>query len=314
MMRSLLTQRFTFLSANINPSDVVLQAKLTMLWKPSEAANRNLGTEFVVSVYQYTRDDEKDAELTQRRTLSLQGRNRPQWLHFNVRRKGKNNMIVSRGGTVNFLVKVHAVGNDTNQLSPRDIGLSTYHVSQREQPLLVVYTHSKRRRFRRQTHERRERIADLVAQLSETRKRRASADDDFGSLNQTLFAGSALPSSSSSPESLMSKQQKRICHRREMNVTFREFGWNSWIIAPKTYQAYACRGECKFPFSHSGSVNKTNHAHVQALLHHMYPEDTPRVVCSPWSFNDLMILYYKETNEVVYQRYDDMIVTACGCR
>ena len=307
MMSSSLTQRFTFLFTNLSDYDDILHAKLTILWKPSEA-RRNGTDNIVVNVYQFTKDDHSDAVLAHQRNLSFTSRHQPQWLHFNVRQR----LAVNTGDSIKFLLKVHPTGNDSVQIHPQDIGLSTYHVSQQEQPLLVVYVHNKRGRFRRQTHERRERITEIISQLTAKRQRRntVSKNDDG---DQTMLTGSALPSPSIDDDQ-SSKQQKKICHRRDMNVSFNTLGWDKWIIAPKAYPAFACRGDCKWPLPHSNAVNKTNHAHLQSILHRMDSEAAPRVVCSPWSFKDLNILYYKKNTELVYQRYEEMIVTECGCR
>lgn len=316
MMRSSLTQRFTFLFANVSKSDVVLHAKLTMLWKPFEARGNNNLTDVVVNVYQFTKEDESDAELAHQRKLSFQSRHQPQWLHFNVGQKVKDKLLVNAGDPIRFLVKVYLVGNKTIQLHPQDIGLSTYHVAQREQPLLVLYVHSNRGRFRRQAHERRESIFDIAAKLTETRHRRnaVSRQEEFNPMDQTGLVGSALPSSPSIDDLAgPTTQQKRICHRRQMVVNFREMGWH-WIIAPKLYKAYSCRGECKFPLPHKSVMNKTNHAVVQTILYHMDAAVIPKVVCSPWSFKDLTLLFSKSDHEVQYTRYTDMVVTQCGCR
>jgi hypothetical protein len=301
-MSSSLSQKFVFLFTNLSDYEDILHAKLTMLWKPSEAKKRNGTDSIVVKVYQFSKDDLSDAVLAHQRNLSFNLRRQHQWLHFNVRQS----LLANSGDSIKFLLKVHPTGNDSVVIHPQDIGLSTYHVCQQEQPLLVVYVHNKQGRLKRQIHARRERITEIISQLKAKRQRRNAGnkhDDD-------VLSGSALPSPSIHDDS-QSNQKKKPCSRKDMNVSMDStFGWK-WVIAPKAFPAYACRGDCKWPLP---DVNKTNHAHLQALLHRKDPNAAPRVVCSPWSFEPLNMLYHKQNNEVVYQRFEEMIVTECGCR
>uniref|UniRef100_A0A3B3VY34 Bone morphogenetic protein 6 n=1 Tax=Poecilia latipinna TaxID=48699 RepID=A0A3B3VY34_9TELE len=61
-----------------------------------------------------------------------------------------------------------------------------------------------------------------------------------------------------------SSNQKTACKRHELYVSFRELGWQDWIIAPEGYAANYCDGECSFPLN--GHMNATNHAIVQTLV------------------------------------------------
>lgn len=37
------------------------------------------------------------------------------------------------------------------------------------------------------------------------------------------------------------------CSRHDLFVSFESIGWASWIISPKSYNAFYCDGPCKFP-------------------------------------------------------------------
>uniref|UniRef100_A0A3P8TRR7 Bone morphogenetic protein 5 n=1 Tax=Amphiprion percula TaxID=161767 RepID=A0A3P8TRR7_AMPPE len=59
-------------------------------------------------------------------------------------------------------------------------------------------------------------------------------------------------------------EQKQACKKHELYVSFRDLGWQDWIIAPEGYAAFYCDGECSFPLN--AHMNATNHAIVQTLV------------------------------------------------
>nr|KAF6421761.1 bone morphogenetic protein 7 [Rousettus aegyptiacus] len=61
-----------------------------------------------------------------------------------------------------------------------------------------------------------------------------------------------------------STDQRQACKKHELYVSFRDLGWQDWIIAPEGYAAYYCEGECAFPLN--SYMNATNHAIVQTLV------------------------------------------------
>ncbi|RXM33127.1 Collagen alpha-1(XXI) chain [Acipenser ruthenus] len=58
-------------------------------------------------------------------------------------------------------------------------------------------------------------------------------------------------------------EKKQACKKHELYVSFRDLGWQDWIIAPEGYAAFYCDGECSFPLN--AHMNATNHAIVQTL-------------------------------------------------
>ena len=108
------------------------------------------------------------------------------------------------------------------------------------------------------------------------------------------------------------RRRKRICRRHSLLVDFEEVGWNSWIVAPPSYDAYYCHGEC--PFALSDNLNTTNHAVVQSLVHSMNPEIVPKPCCVPTELSPFSLLYVNTNGTLVLKAYKDMVVEACGCR
>ncbi|NXL31047.1 BMP7 protein, partial [Glaucidium brasilianum] len=108
------------------------------------------------------------------------------------------------------------------------------------------------------------------------------------------------------------KSQVTACHRRELYVDFRAIGWSGWIIYPSGYNAFYCRGSCLFPLGES--LNATNHATVQSIVHTLkLSEDVSMPCCVPDELKSLNLLYFDDKENVVLKNYKDMVVTRCGC-
>lgn len=107
------------------------------------------------------------------------------------------------------------------------------------------------------------------------------------------------------------KMQDRSCQRKTLYVSFRDLGWQDWIIAPDGYAAFYCVGECSFPLS--PAMNATNHAIVQTLVHLMYPDSVPKPCCAPSKLSAIMVLFFDDNSNVILKKYKNMSVKSCGC-
>nr|XP_023695111.1 protein DVR-1-like [Paramormyrops kingsleyae] len=103
-----------------------------------------------------------------------------------------------------------------------------------------------------------------------------------------------------------------VCKPRRLYIDFKDVGWQDWIIAPQGYMANYCHGECPFPLSES--LNGTNHAILQTLVHSFNPKGTPQPCCVPIKLSPISMLYYDNNDNVVLRHYEDMVVDECGCR
>lgn len=103
-----------------------------------------------------------------------------------------------------------------------------------------------------------------------------------------------------------------VCKARRLYISFKDVGWQDWVIAPQGFLANYCHGECPFPLSES--LNGTNHAILQTLVHSLDPENTPQPCCVPIRLSSISMLYYDNNDNVVLQHYQDMVVDECGCR
>uniref|UniRef100_A0A3Q2Y2H2 Bone morphogenetic protein 5 n=1 Tax=Hippocampus comes TaxID=109280 RepID=A0A3Q2Y2H2_HIPCM len=99
--------------------------------------------------------------------------------------------------------------------------------------------------------------------------------------------------------------------KHELYVSFRDLGWQDWIIAPEGYAAFYCDGECSFPLN--AHMNATNHAIVQTLVHLMFPDNVPKPCCAPTKLNAISVLYFDDSSNVILKKYRNMVVRSCGC-
>ncbi|CAG9532946.1 unnamed protein product [Cercopithifilaria johnstoni] len=105
---------------------------------------------------------------------------------------------------------------------------------------------------------------------------------------------------------------KNYCRRTQLLVDFNELDWQDWILAPSSYSAYQCQGECPNPLT--SHFNTTNHAIVQGLINSVDPSLVPAPCCVPTEMESLAILYIDVEGKIVIKNYPDMEVLSCGCR
>ncbi|XP_070576936.1 univin-like [Ptychodera flava] len=107
-------------------------------------------------------------------------------------------------------------------------------------------------------------------------------------------------------------ETSEICTRHPFYVSFKEVGWQEWIIAPSGYEAFYCHGDCPFPLSER--LNGTNHAIIQTLVNSIDPNKVKsKACCAPTKLSAISMLYFDNDDNVILRQYEDMIVEACGC-
>lgn len=107
--------------------------------------------------------------------------------------------------------------------------------------------------------------------------------------------------------------RSQSCQRIPLFVDFEEIGWSGWIISPRGYNAYHCKGSCPFPLG--GSLRATNHATVRSIMHalKLSSEDVGAPCCVPDKLQSISLLYFDDEENVVLKQYDDMVALSCGC-
>lgn len=103
------------------------------------------------------------------------------------------------------------------------------------------------------------------------------------------------------------------CQRVPLFVDFEEIGWSGWIISPRGYNAYHCKGSCPFPLG--GNLRATNHATVRSIMHalKLSRDEVGAPCCVPDRLQSISLLYFDDEENVVLKQYDDMVALSCGC-
>ncbi|XP_077334665.1 bone morphogenetic protein 2-like [Lithobates pipiens] len=102
------------------------------------------------------------------------------------------------------------------------------------------------------------------------------------------------------------------CQRHPLYVDFEEIGWSGWIISPRGYNAYHCKGLCPFPLGEN--MRPTNHATVQSIINALkLTQGVNSPCCVPDKLFSINLLYFDDDENVVLKQYDDMVAGSCGC-
>uniref|UniRef100_A0A3Q3LDX5 Anti-dorsalizing morphogenic protein n=1 Tax=Mastacembelus armatus TaxID=205130 RepID=A0A3Q3LDX5_9TELE len=121
--------------------------------------------------------------------------------------------------------------------------------------------------------------------------------------------------SSRGTRSLDSSEEEGVsmpCQRLPLYVDFEEIGWSGWIVSPRGYNAYHCKGSCPFPLGQN--MRPTNHATVQSIINALKlikGVETP--CCVPDKLFSINLLYFDDDENVVLKQYNDMVAGSCGC-
>ncbi|XP_053287175.1 bone morphogenetic protein 7 isoform X2 [Pleuronectes platessa] len=243
---------------------------------------------FIVSIYQVLQEpsnSEVDLLLLDQREVWAAEEG---WLVFDLTPTSNHWLVKPEQNLGLHLVLEDSHGHRRN---PRLAGLVTGTGPQDKQPFMVAFFKASEVRFRsiRSTHGHKGR------QSHRSKPQRTVQD--------------ALKAVEAATDNL--GFSKEGCKKHELYVSFRDLGWQDWIIAPEGYAAYYCEGECAFPLN--SYMNATNHAIVQTLVHFINPETVPKPCCAPTQLHGISVLYFDDSSNVILKKYRNMVVRACGC-
>ncbi|MBN3307739.1 INHBA protein, partial [Amia calva] len=107
----------------------------------------------------------------------------------------------------------------------------------------------------------------------------------------------------------------RICCKKQFHVSFKDIGWNDWIIAPSGYHANYCEGDC--PNHIAGITGSSLSFHSTVINHYRMRGYSPftniKSCCVPTKLRAMSMLYYDEGQKIVKKDIQNMIVEECGC-
>ncbi|ERE70370.1 bone morphogenetic protein 7 [Cricetulus griseus] len=241
---------------------------------------------FQIRVYQVLQEHsgrESDLFLLDSRTLwaSEEG-----WLVFDITATS-NHWVVNPRHNLGLQLSVETL--DGQSINPKLAGLIGRHGPQNKQPFMVAFFKATEVHLR---------------SIRSTGGKQRSQNRSKTPKNQEALRMASVAENSST-------DQRQACKKHELYVSFRDLGWQDWIIAPEGYAAYYCEGECAFPLN--SYMNATNHAIVQTLVHFINPDTVPKPCCAPTQLNAISVLYFDDSSNVILKKYRNMVVRACGC-
>ncbi|XP_043222106.1 growth/differentiation factor 8-like [Amphibalanus amphitrite] len=92
------------------------------------------------------------------------------------------------------------------------------------------------------------------------------------------------------------------CCRFPLVVDFHAFGWD-WIIAPSSYHANYCSGNCPYVY-----LQKYPHTHIVQQV-----GGTSGPCCGPRKLSPIHMLYWDTFSHIRFDKLPNMIVDSCGC-
>ncbi|KAM9774940.1 bone morphogenetic protein 6 isoform 1-T1 [Syngnathus typhle] len=235
---------------------------------------------FLLKVYQVVKEHpDREADLfllESRRLWALE----EGWLEFDITAT-RNLWVMSPLHNLGLQISVET--SSGKSISPKDAGLVGRDGALEKQPFMVAFFKVSELHFRSARSaggKRRQQNRNRSTQTQEVSRGPSQAD----------YNGS---------------DQKAACRKHELYVSFRELGWQDWIIAPEGYAANYCDGECSFPLN--AHMNATNHAIVQTLVHLMNPENVPKPCCAPTKLHAISVLYFDDNSNVILKKYKNMV-------
>lgn len=114
------------------------------------------------------------------------------------------------------------------------------------------------------------------------------------------------------PRRTKRKADGEHCRRTSLKVSFKDIGWDSWIVAPPEYDAFECRGMCSYPLTDEFTPSK--HALIQTLVNLRDPKKANKACCVPIKLDPITVMYQENGRITIRYLYEEMKVAECGCR
>ncbi|KAJ8898335.1 hypothetical protein PR048_003695 [Dryococelus australis] len=93
-------------------------------------------------------------------------------------------------------------------------------------------------------------------------------------------------------------EEKRCC-RYPLTIDFEQFEWD-WIIAPKTYEANYCAGDCPYVF-----LQKYPHSYIIQVTNRT-------ICCAPRKMSSISMLYFNAEHNILHSTLPGMTVEKCA--
>ncbi|XP_069460587.1 inhibin beta C chain-like [Ambystoma mexicanum] len=113
--------------------------------------------------------------------------------------------------------------------------------------------------------------------------------------------------------SLTCTSSSDTCCRNSFYVSFKEIGWNNWIIWPEGYYMNYCKGECPLNLAGIPGLAASFHTAVYNLIKAHNVPSSVGSCCVATKLQPLSILYFDNSTNIVKKDIQNMIVERCGC-
>ncbi|KAG8199084.1 hypothetical protein JTE90_016221 [Oedothorax gibbosus] len=277
-------RRFWFDVSEVPLEEDMVSAELRIFRNFSKRIS-NRGGKYILSLYSVNEDHDapnsNSLDLVDEMVITNHVNG---WMVLNVTGP-VSNWIAFPKKNLGLYIKIRS-HDSSHFLDPHEIGISSSRGAEEYQPFMVAY-------FKTPSRSR-------VRTTRAAKKRPQESYYDHDSYNPY-----------SDYNSRDRYHSRRNCQRWTLYVSFRDLGWEDWIIAPDGYGAFYCQGECSFPLN--AHMNATNHAIVQTLVHLMDPKKVPKPCCAPTQLSAITVLYFDDNSNVILKKYKNMVVKSCGC-
>ncbi|XP_027647281.2 bone morphogenetic protein 2-like [Falco biarmicus] len=281
--------RFLFALSSVAKNEKILTAELHLFRLWPRAADGPRRHHFCqVSIYQVLAQSQPDApggkKLLAARLVSLQGAG---WEVFAITQAVRD-WTEDESSNQGLVVTVQGLGGSSLDPPPLQFASGRDH-HESKKPMLVLFTDDGRRG------------ASLPV----------AGFPDSPPQAPALPAAMSVPRPGG-PRSTRSLDRLQPCQRHPLSVDFEEIGWSGWVISPRGYNAYHCKGSCPFPLGEN--MRPTNHATVQSIINALkLSEGVSSPCCVPDKLYSINLLYFDDDENVVLKQYDDMVAGSCGC-
>ncbi|XP_045129651.1 inhibin beta chain-like [Portunus trituberculatus] len=120
------------------------------------------------------------------------------------------------------------------------------------------------------------------------------------------------PSRRLSRRALQCDKDTKMCCKQNLFISFRELGWDDWIIAPTGYNANYCKGSCASVFR---TLDTFPHFHSQVMeeVRRHRPAGSLEQCCAPTKLSPMSLIYQDEFSNIIKRNVPRMVVEECGC-
>jgi len=291
-----LTRRFWFDVSEVALGDQILTCELRIYKEARSGSNS-----FRVGVYQLVDGTTGEDELLDSVVVT---QDQEGWIILDVS-SAMAFWQAFPAHNLGLLLRVTATDRQVDDISPHDLGLvgDRFAVSPKESFMVAFLKNSRSteitlNREKRSPDKKKKSKSKSKSHSHRKKKQYSYLEQDFSYDNVygDFFGG---------------RHRRKGCQKRTLYVSFKDLGWQDWIIAPDGYSAFYCHGECSFPLN--THMNATNHAIVQTLVHLMTPYNVPKPCCAPTKLSGISVLYFDESSNVILKKYKNMVVKSCGC-